>query len=116
MGCLYDIPLNGGKEIVTGYNTDKVKPKNGFNPIWYQTEDFKFKVQNPDVAMLQLIVWDKDMGPNDFVASSSIPVSCIREGYRGVKLFDSNHTRSGPFQCASLLINVKIKRGKDAKM
>eukprot|EP00555_Chaetoceros_dichaeta_P001968 CAMPEP_0198248382 /NCGR_PEP_ID=MMETSP1447-20131203/139_1 /TAXON_ID=420782 /ORGANISM="Chaetoceros dichaeta, Strain CCMP1751" /LENGTH=69 /DNA_ID=CAMNT_0043932733 /DNA_START=1 /DNA_END=206 /DNA_ORIENTATION=- len=68
-------------------------------------DGFKFKVQNPDVAMLQLTVWDKGV-TGDFIASSSIPVSCIREGYRGVKLFDENHTRSGPFECASLLIDV----------
>jgi len=78
-------------------------------------DDFKFKVQNPDVAMLQLTVWDKGV-TSDFIASSSIPVSCIREGYRGVKLFDENHTRSGPFECASLLIDVKIKKGQDVKM
>jgi len=114
--CLYDISFNGGKEIVTGQFTEKVKPKNGFNPVWIGTEAFKWKVQNPDVAMLQLTVWDKDMGNDDFIASSSIPISCIREGYRGVKLFDSNHTRSGPFECASLLIEVRVKKGEDVMM
>lgn len=109
--CLYDVPVDGGKEIVTGHNTHKVS-NNGFNPIWYQIEDFEFKVQNPDVAMLELSVWDS----NDFIASSSVPVSCVREGYRGVKLFDANHTRSGPFECASLLIEVKIKKGEDVEM
>jgi len=109
--CLYDVPVDGGSDIVTGQYTDKVN-NNGFNPIWHQMEYFKFKIQNPDVAMLQLTVWDKGVIQDAFIASSSIPVSCIREGYRSVKLFDANHTRSGPFQCASLLIDLKIKQGR----
>jgi len=113
--CLYDVPFDGGREIVTGQYTDKVN-SNGFNPIWNQIEYIKFKVQNPDVAMLQLSVWDKDVTQDAFIASSSIPVSCIREGYRSVKLFDANHTRSGSFECATLLIDVMIKRGEDVKM
>lgn len=112
--CLFDVPVDGGKEIVTDQWTRK-GDKNGFNPIWYQEEDFTFRVQNFDVAMLQLTVWDKDKN-HDFIASSSIPVSCIREGIRGVKLFDANHTRSGPFECASLLIDIKIKTGEDVMM
>jgi len=112
---MYDIPMEGGREIVTSQSTQKVVA-NGFNPIWNQPEDFQFKVQSPDVAMLQLNVFDKDVAFNEFIASSSVPVSCIREGYRSVKLFDANNTRSGPFECASLLIEVTIKRGEDVMM
>jgi len=110
---LYDIPVQGGKEFVMSYNTNQVN-NNGFNPIWKQPGDFSFKVHNFDVAMLQFSVWDRDYtNPDDFIASSSVPVTCIREGYRSVKLFDAKNTRSGPFENAYLLIEVKMKRGED---
>ena len=65
--------------------------------------------------MLQLTVLHNEVGlgvglglGDEFIASSSVPVSCIRQGYRSVKLFDEKNTRSGPFDFASLLIEVRI--------
>mmetsp|Transcript_7664 Transcript_7664/g.9766 ORF Transcript_7664/g.9766 Transcript_7664/m.9766 type:complete len:874 (+) Transcript_7664:346-2967(+) len=113
---LYDIPRKGGKELVTTYSTHHVH-RNGFNPIWVQDHSFKFKVQNPDVAMLQFSVWDKDVAStDDFVGGSSVPVSCIREGYRSVQIFDANNKRNGAFERASLLVEVKLKKGQEIKM
>ena len=114
--CLVDVPSGGGKECVTNYFTHHVH-KNGFNPIWVQESSFKFKVQNPNVAMLQFAVWDKDVAADVFIGSSSVPVSCIREGYRSVRLFDANNKQNGAFECASLLVEVKIKQsGQEIKM
>lgn len=113
---LYDIPRNGGREIVTNYSTHHVH-KNGFNPIWVQDSSFKFKVLNPDVAILQFTVWAKDaMTASDFIGSSSVPISCIREGYRSVRLFDSNNKQNGAFVRASLLVEVKMKQGEKIVM
>ncbi len=78
---------------------------NGFFPIWNH-EKFTFTVESWAVALLQLAVYDKENG--DFIASSSIPISCLRRGVRSVKLFDANNTRSGAFDFASLLIEVKM--------
>jgi hypothetical protein len=88
------------------YNTKRVK-QNGLNPIWKEDEVFEFTITNPSVAMLVLSVWDKtDDGKEHFIAAASLPVSCIREGYRSVALFDAKHTRSGPYAFSSLLIKA----------
>lgn len=114
---LYDIPLNGGKETVTQHYT-KHESQNGFNPIFSSIHvdtlaNFKFRVQNPDVAMLQFSVFDRDVTSDDFVGSSSVPVSCIREGYRSVQIYDANNKRNGAFECASLLVEVTINQQGD---
>lgn len=103
---LFDGLNNNGDVLKPSHRTHHVE-NNGFNPVWNQ-DTFKYEIHNPDVAMLQLTVLDNDLVEHDFIASASVPVSCIRQGYRSVKLFDSHNTRSGPFECASLLIEVKI--------
>jgi len=114
--CLYDIPMNGGKELATGHYTHHVV-RNGFNPIWAQETIYKFKVYNPDVAMLQFTVWDRDVATtDDFVGSSSVPISCIREGYRNVRIFDANNKQHGAFERASLLVEVIMKKGQQIQM
>jgi len=106
---VYDI-RNGDKESYTTFST-AVVTANGFFPIW-NGEKFSFQVENYDTAMLQMTVYDKrsTTGSDDFVASASIPISCLRKGLRSVKLFDKSNTRSGAFDFASLLID--IKKGK----
>lgn len=114
--CLVDVPRHGGKECVTNSFTHHVN-NNGFNPIWVQDSPFEFKVKNPNVAILQFSVWDKDVAANDFIGSSSVPISCIREGYRSVRLFDANNKQNGAFECASLLVEVKMRQtGQEIKM
>lgn len=93
------------KETVTAYTTSTV-PSNGFFPIWSQ-EKFVFLVENWAVAMLQMTVLDK-RSKDEFIACASIPMSCLRRGIRSVKLFDATNTRSGAFDFASLLVDVKI--------
>ena len=107
---LYDVK-NGYKDTVTSFNTNVVY-NNGFFPIWNE-DKFTFSVENSSVAMLQLSVYDKDVlaTSDDFVASASIPVSCLRKGLRSVKLFDVSGTKSGAYDFASLLIEVKTWRG-----
>ena len=106
---VFDISPNGGREKANEKYTQPVY-KNGFNPIWVH-DPFKFKIENPAIAMLQFTVWDRDVASSDdFIGSASIPVSCIREGYRSVHLFDANNKRNGAFECASLLVDVEMKR------
>lgn len=113
---LVDVPSHGGKECVTNYFTHHVQ-RNGFNPIWVQDMPFQIRVQNPNVAMLTFSVWDKDVTVDNFIGSSSVPVSCIREGYRSVRLFDANSKQNGAFECASLLVEVKTKqKGQEIQM
>lgn len=104
---------NGDKESFTTFSTSVVTA-NGFFPIW-NGEKFSFRIENHAVAMLQLCVYDKKSSLNAtstdvFVASASIPISCLRRGLRSVKLFDTSNTRSGAFDFASLLVDVKKER------
>jgi len=92
------------KETISFHQTDAVL-QNGFFPIWSQ-EKFKFTVYNWSAAMLQLTVHDKTR--DEFIASASIPISCLRGGIRSVKLYDSTNTRSGAIDFASLLLDIKI--------
>jgi hypothetical protein len=106
---MYDVK-NGDKEVCTTFSTNPVY-NNGFCPIWNE-EKFTFTVENWAVAMLQFAIYDKDhvATSDDFVASASIPISCLRKGLRRIKLFDASGTRSGAFDFASLLIEVKTWR------
>jgi len=103
--AVYDVLDDEMKEVRREYKTHIITD-NGFSPIWNQ-EDFKFTIENESVAMLLFTVWDKDVGAqDDFIASSAIPICCLRKGYRSVRLLDANNTRSGPFDFASLLVKV----------
>lgn len=101
--AVYDVK-NGEKETVTQYSTGVVL-HNGLFPIWEQ-EYFPFTVENWAVAMLQVTVFDKQR--DEFIAVSSIPVSCLRRGIRCVKLYDSTNARSGAFDFASILLDIDL--------
>lgn len=102
---VYDVK-NEERVIFTEFATAPV-PSNGYFPIWNQ-ETFKFSVDNFSIAMLNVTVYDKLK--EEFIASSSIPVSCLRRGIRSVKLYDATNTRSGAFDFASLLLDIKINK------
>jgi phosphatidylinositol phospholipase C delta len=104
---LFDVK-NGDKEVVSNFSSAVIY-NNGFFPIWNE-DKFSFTVENWAVAMIQLTIYDKDVGTDDFVATASIPISCLRKGLRSVKLFDAGNTRSGAFDFASLLIDVKTEK------
>ena len=119
---VYDVK-NGNKETTVTYATEYVA-NNGFFPIW-NGEEFSFQIKNYETAMLQMSVFDKGstianaahtpvLG-DELIASSSIPISCLRKGLRSVKLFDNSNTRSGAFDFASLLIDIKIKKVRAVK-
>jgi len=108
---LWDVNPQDGKEIKKSHYTD-VKKNNGFFPIFNpESSVFRFTVQNQNVAMLQFSVWDFDNTKSDeFIGGASIPVSCIRTGFRSVQLFDANNTLSGAFDFANLLVEVEMER------
>lgn len=84
---------------------------NGLNPIWNAQDAASFSCLNPSVGILLFCVYDHcNITKTDlFIGFSAMPVSCIREGYRCVSLFDSNNTRSGSMKHASIFIKVKIE-------
>jgi phosphatidylinositol phospholipase C delta len=93
-----------GKDSLKVLFTSKAADRNGLNPVWETGEDFEVSVKRPSIAVLLFTVWDKrGDGSLDFIAGAAMPVSCLREGYRIVSLFDSLHTKCGPYSFASLL-------------
>ena len=99
---LYD----GGLSPPIVHLTESVK-MNGLSPIWAETKGAKFHVKDPSTAILLFSLWDWETNQSeDFIAAASIPVSCMRQGYRSVPLFDSNHMRCGSYAFASLLVQV----------
>ena len=100
-----------GKEL-NSYQTTNAVLNNGFSPIWNFEESFHFDVKNSSVAVMQFTVWNKNasaLSDDEIIASSSVPISCMRQGIRSVQLFDENNTRSGAFDFASLLVLVKFE-------
>lgn len=102
---VFDV-FNREKESITEHITSDVK-SNGFFPVWGQ-EKFSFHVTNWSVAMLQFTIFDKKK--DEFIACSSIPVSCLRKGIRCVRFYDNTNTRSGAFDFAGLLVEIKISK------
>lgn len=97
-----------GREIYSTHSTNHVS-NNGFSPIWNFNDSYHFDVRNSAVAVMQFTVMNKVSLTKDdeFIASASVPIACMRQGIRSVQLFDENMTRSGAFDFASLLVYVK---------
>mmetsp|Transcript_25339 Transcript_25339/g.51967 ORF Transcript_25339/g.51967 Transcript_25339/m.51967 type:complete len:662 (-) Transcript_25339:139-2124(-) len=106
---------NGNKEILP--KSQQTEPAlSGFYPVW-QSDEFVFKIENYETAMVQMNVYNKNTTAatvlrEEPIASSSIPIRCLRQGLRSVKLFDNSNTRTGAFNFASLLIDVKKKKAR----
>ena len=89
--------------------TTQIVHGNGMNPVW-NSDAFHCSCLNPSVGMLLFSVYDRcDVTNADLlISASAVPVSCIREGFRCVPMYDSNNTRSGAMKFASLFIYVKV--------
>eukprot|EP00548_Thalassiothrix_antarctica_P009264 CAMPEP_0194157032 /NCGR_PEP_ID=MMETSP0152-20130528/70462_1 /TAXON_ID=1049557 /ORGANISM="Thalassiothrix antarctica, Strain L6-D1" /LENGTH=1458 /DNA_ID=CAMNT_0038865143 /DNA_START=158 /DNA_END=4534 /DNA_ORIENTATION=+ len=84
----------------------KAVRKNGFSPIWNEGDDeFEVKVEKPSVALLLFTVWDQET--SDFIAGAAVSVNHLRQGYRSIALFDSLHSRIGPYASASLIVRAQ---------
>jgi hypothetical protein len=82
--------------------------RNGLNPVWNEKRGAIFDdIKHPDCAVVLFSVWDfNEGGSEDFIAAGGIPLSCMREGYRSVPLFDTNHMRCGAHAFTSLFVHV----------
>ena len=101
---------------------------NGWNPTWLDLANlhhhnkpfphdtathghghkfhFKLGTTDPSLAFLRLAVYDKDFDRDDFLAVAVVPVSCLKKGYRFVRLFGH---RGEVLSQAHLFVHVHIK-------
>ena len=78
-------------------------------PIIFYMDGFTIPKNTPDVATLVFTVVDDDVVGDDKIAAAAIPISCLRQGYRSIQLYDyHSNTRHGPFQYATLLVEIKF--------
>jgi len=84
--------------------TEYVK-NNGFNPVWKEKNEFKFHIQVPELALLELKVKDHSTRKKDqHLGSFAIPVIYMKEGYRKAGLVDYSGKDLKP---AALFLHVK---------
>merc|ERR1712223_81732 len=90
------------------YDNAKFKTKsvndNGFNPDW--NESFDFQISYPDLAMLRFVIYDVDIfGDSNFIGQYTVPVPCIRHGYRSIPL---KNAYSEDLELAALLVRLQV--------
>jgi phosphatidylinositol phospholipase C, delta len=108
---VYDIQGGGSsgkrEELETSTYSTAAVDNNGFCPVWNDAGK-TFAVYNPDVAMVMFEVLDDDLVGDDRIATASIPISCLRKGYRSIQLYrPHSNSRSGAFQYATLLVEIQ---------
>lgn len=107
---LHDVQVSLREQVrfVTTAHQVKCINENGFCPI-FQDKGREFVVENSDVAMVVFRVVDRhiESPERNKIADASIPVSCLRRGYRSVQLFDEDNTRQGPYLFATLLVYIQ---------
>ena len=105
---LHDVQDGGKEEYVSTSHTTSCVNDNGFCPVWNDPGK-TFTVHTPDVATLVFTVIDDDVVGDDKIAAAAIPITCLRQGYRSIQLYDyHSNTRHGPFQYATLLVEIKF--------
>ncbi|KAI1289168.1 1-phosphatidylinositol 4,5-bisphosphate phosphodiesterase zeta-1 [Halotydeus destructor] len=100
---LVNITIIGDPEDEISLNTFAVKD-NGFNPQW--NEGFTFIIEQPDLAFIEFSVRDEGKsGKTTKLASRTLPVSAVRQGYRHVHLRDLN---GNELNAASIFLHISI--------
>ncbi len=105
---LYD----GGSHSPPVVHVTETLNKNGLNPIWDEVDGASFKVKDPSTAVILFSLWDAGNshgGDEDFIAAAAIPVSCMRQGYRSIPLFDANNFRCGSHAFTMLFARIDAK-------
>ncbi len=51
---------------------------------------------------------DEDVLTYDFIAFSSLPISCLRTGYRTVQLYDAVGKTDQDFEYSSLFVRIRV--------
>jgi hypothetical protein len=97
------VSIHGTPSDEKEYKTATIQD-NGFNPVWNKI--FRFHIENPDIAILSFVVNDDDVAVSEFIAFSSLPVSCIRPGIRTLPLFSAAGKKEGDFLFSTLCVRI----------
>ncbi|KAG8437471.1 hypothetical protein GDO86_008246 [Hymenochirus boettgeri] len=103
-----EVEVCGGEYDNYKFRTSVVND-NGLNPIWSSVpQQPEFQIHEPELAFLRFAVYEEDMfsDPN-FLAQCTIPVKCLRTGYRSVPLTNGY---SENLELASLLVYCQIQK------
>ncbi|XP_007517128.2 1-phosphatidylinositol 4,5-bisphosphate phosphodiesterase delta-1 isoform X1 [Erinaceus europaeus] len=98
------VEIHGVSRDVASRHTSVVT-NNGFNPNW--DVEFQFEVTVPELALVRFMVEDYDASSkNDFIGQCTIPLSCLKQGYRHIHLLSKNGDQ---FPSATLFVKVSLQ-------
>lgn len=80
---------------------------NGFNPVWNQA--FTFEITSPELTYVTFHVNDEDVLSHDFIAFASVPVCCLRPGYRTLRLYNATGNTDQDFEYATLFVRIGVE-------
>ncbi|KAG8188386.1 hypothetical protein JTE90_019290 [Oedothorax gibbosus] len=66
----------------------RTRTHEGHSPVF--DESFEFTVTVPELAMLRIAVLDDEFIGDDFIGQYTVPLSCLRRGYRHLRLLSNN--------------------------
>ncbi|XP_040297205.1 1-phosphatidylinositol 4,5-bisphosphate phosphodiesterase delta-4 isoform X5 [Bufo bufo] len=95
---IFGVPIDQSRQET------KYIENNGFNPMWYET--LQFKIHIPELALVRFVVEDYDKTTrNDFIGQYTLPFKSIKSGYRHIHLLSKDGTKIPP---ASLFVYIRI--------
>ena len=99
--------VNGPDAADNAEGTTRTVVDNGFNPVWNQV--FTFDIRRPENTYMTFYVMDEDVLSSEFIAFTSLPVNCMRNGFRTVRLYNINGKAEQDFEYASLFVRISVE-------
>ncbi|CAL1269521.1 unnamed protein product [Larinioides sclopetarius] len=81
----------------------RTRTHEGHSPIF--DESFEFTVTVPELALLRIAVLDDEFIGDDFIGQYTIPLTCLRRGYRHLRLLSNN---GDPLYNTTLFVYVSM--------
>lgn len=100
------VAVNGVEKDARAFRT-KVVRNNGFDPQWNQTFDFPLTASELGIFLIAIYDKRERFAKDRLICYYSIPVECIRAGYRVMHLFDKKGKR---IPMSNLLCRFSLKQ------
>ncbi|XP_075037141.1 1-phosphatidylinositol 4,5-bisphosphate phosphodiesterase delta-4 isoform X1 [Mixophyes fleayi] len=95
---IFGVPIDQSKQET------RYIENNGFNPMWYET--LQFKIHVPDLALVRFVVEDYDKTTrNDFIGQYTLPFRSVKSGYRHIHLLSKDGTKIPP---STVFVYIRI--------